>query len=106
MMTRTADATASPGEPSAARSGAPAPSGLLARLPVRARALARGSTATSRQRARCLAGRGRPEAPLPESLREQTKTLPTPPQHFDQIAAAAAVDKQVAAERILGKMIL
>ena len=49
---------------------------------------------------------GQTKRPFSSRLREQAKTLPVPPQHLDQVAAAAAVDKQVTAERILGKMVL
>ena len=59
-----------------------------------------------RQTHRAILGLGPDEAAFLEPLREQAKALPVPPQNLDQVTAAAAEDKQLAAEWILGKLVL
>ena len=59
-----------------------------------------------RQKHRAVLGLGPDEAALLEPLREQAKALPVPPQNLDQVTAAAAVDKKVTTEWVLGETIL
>ncbi len=59
-----------------------------------------------RQKDRAVLGLGPDEATLFQALREQAKALPVPPQHLDQVTAAATENQQLAAEGILTEMVL